>query len=87
MFIFAKLCLLLKILHAQICCIHCVMLHILHYVTYDKLCYMLCYICFPIITRALLPELRTVLPLYEKNTSTIYTEFHSQRNIIFSLFF
>ena len=26
--------------------IHCVMLHILLYVTYDKLCYMLCYICF-----------------------------------------
>ena len=46
MFIFAKLCLLLKILHTQICYIHCVMLHILHYVTYDKLCYMLCYICF-----------------------------------------
>ena len=40
MFIFAKLCLLLKILHAQICYIHCIMLHILHYVTYDKLCYM-----------------------------------------------
>ena len=39
MFNFAKLCLLLKILHAQICYIHCVMLHILHYVTYDKLCY------------------------------------------------
>ena len=46
MFIFAKLCLLLKILHTQIFYIHCVMLHILLYVTYDKLCYMLCYICF-----------------------------------------
>ena len=58
MFIFAKICLLLKILHAQICYIHCVILHILHYVTYDKLCYMLCYICFAYVTYVTLYMLR-----------------------------